>query len=94
MVLSDELGREHRKPSPVPLLAALTGLGIDAHAAVYVGDRPEEDVAAAEAVGMRAIRVRTGEYARLPDEPRPWATAPDVVTAIEGLLQLFACAAV
>jgi len=33
-------------------------------------------------------RVRTGEYADRPDEPQPWATAPDVVSAIDGLLQL------
>jgi HAD superfamily hydrolase (TIGR01509 family) len=88
VVLTDELGREHRKPSPVPLLAALTALGVDARDAVFVGDRPEQDIAAAAAAGMRAIRVRTGEYAHLPDDPRPWATATDVVAAIEGLLEL------
>ena len=88
VVLTDELGREHRKPSPVALLAALTALGVDARDAVFVGDHPEKDIAAAAAAGMRAIRVRTGEYARVPDDPRPWATAPDVVTAIEGLLEL------
>jgi haloacid dehalogenase superfamily, subfamily IA, variant 3 with third motif having DD or ED/haloacid dehalogenase superfamily, subfamily IA, variant 1 with third motif having Dx(3-4)D or Dx(3-4)E len=88
VVLSDELGREHRKPSPVPLLAALTALGVDARDAIFVGDRPEKDIAAASAAGMRGIRVRTGEYARRPDVPQPWATAPDVVTAIKGILAL------
>ena len=94
VVLSDELGREHRKPSPVPLLAALTALGVDARDAIFVGDRPEKDMVAAAAAGMRGIRVRTGEYARRPDVPQPWATAPDVVTAIEGILELSAAAAV
>ena len=85
VVLSDELGREHRKPSPVALLAALDGLSVDAHDAIYIGDRPDKDVAAAGAAGMRAIRVRTGEYARRPNDPRPWLTAADVLSAIDGL---------
>jgi putative hydrolase of the HAD superfamily len=92
VVFSDELGREYRKPNPAPLLAALVGLGVDASAAVYIGDRPDHDVAAANAAGMRAIRVRTGEYADRPDDPQAWATAPDVVSAIDGLLQLSASA--
>jgi FMN phosphatase YigB (HAD superfamily) len=86
------MGRRHRKPSPVPLLAALVGLGVDPRDAVYVGDRPDKDVAAAAATGMRAIRVRTGEYADRPDDPQPWATAPDAVAAVTGLLQLSAAA--
>jgi putative hydrolase of the HAD superfamily len=92
VVFSDEMGRRHRKPSPVPLLAALVGLGVDPRDAVYVGDRPDKDVAAAAATGMRAIRVRTGEYADRPDDPQPWATAPDAVAAVTGLLQLSAAA--
>jgi putative hydrolase of the HAD superfamily len=92
VVFSDELGREHRKPSPVPLLAALVGLGVEPRDAVYVGDRPDKDVAAALVAGMRPIRVRTGEYADRPDDPQPWATAPDVVSAIDGLLRLPAAA--
>jgi putative hydrolase of the HAD superfamily len=90
VVFSDELGRAHRKPSPVPLLAALLGLGVDPRDAVFVGDRPDKDVQAAAATGMRAIRVRTGEYADRPDDPQPWATATDAVAAIGGLLELSA----
>jgi len=93
VVFGDELGREHRKPSPAGLLAALLALGVEPGAAVYVGDRPDTDVAAAAAAGMRAIRVRTGEYARRADVPQPWATAPDVPSAVEGLLQLSLLAA-
>ena len=88
VVFTDELGREHRKPSPVSLLAALTALGVDARDAVFVGDHPEKDIAAATAAGMRSIRVRTGKHVRVPDVPRPWATAPNAVAAIEGLLAL------
>ncbi|HZP27497.1 MAG TPA: HAD family hydrolase [Acidimicrobiia bacterium] len=82
MVFSDELGREHRKPDPLPFRVALDGLGVEAADAVYVGDRPEKDVAGARAAGIRCIRVRTGEYRAAPDVPRPWATVRDVVDAI------------
>ena len=88
VVFGDELGREHRKPSPVGLLAALVALGVDASSAVLIGDRPSTDIAAADAAGIRSIRVRTGEYARESDVPRPWATAPDVARAVDGLLTL------
>jgi putative hydrolase of the HAD superfamily len=82
VVISDELGRSRRKPDPAPFLAALDRLGVPADAAVHVGDRPDKDVAGAQAAGVRAIRVRTGEYCERPDEPPPWWSAPDVLTAI------------
>ena len=62
-VYSDEFGREHRKPDPLPFLTALEQLGVDAGDAMFVGDRPGKDVTGARAVGMQAIRVRTGEHA-------------------------------
>ena len=40
---------------------------------LVIGDRPGKDVAVAATVGARAIRVRQGEYAGAPDEPRAWA---------------------
>jgi putative hydrolase of the HAD superfamily len=88
IVFGDELGREHRKPSPVGLLTALVALGVDPTSAVVIGDRPRADIAAAHAAGIRAVRVRTGEFAGEPDVPRPWATAPDVAQAVDGLLEL------
>jgi putative hydrolase of the HAD superfamily len=86
VVLSDELGRERRKPHPAPFEAALRGLGVPAHGAVFVGDRPDKDVAGADAAGMRVIRVRTGEYRDAPHGITPWATVPDAVAAIDLLL--------
>jgi putative hydrolase of the HAD superfamily len=71
VVYSDENGREHRKPDPLPFLDALDALALDASGTVVVGDRPDKDVAGAIAAGMRAVRVRTGEYASRPDEPAP-----------------------
>jgi putative hydrolase of the HAD superfamily len=81
IVFSDELGRAHRKPDPAPLQLALDRLGVSAERAVMVGDRPGTDVAAARAIGVRAVRVRTGEYADLPDDPVPWRSLPDVAAA-------------
>jgi putative hydrolase of the HAD superfamily len=67
VVCSDALGRAYRKPHALPYLRALALLGVSATAAVFVGDRPATDLAGAQAVGMRTIRVRTGEYAHEPD---------------------------
>jgi len=86
VVLSDELGRERRKPHPAPFMAALATLGARPGDAVHVGDRPDKDVRGAIAVGMRAIRVRTGEYAALPDDPAPWRSARDVPDAVSIVL--------
>ncbi|GGK03189.1 hypothetical protein GCM10010123_36420 [Pilimelia anulata] len=86
VVLSDELGgRAARKPHPAGLVAAAAALGVPADRVVMIGDRPGKDVAVARAVGARAIRVRTGEYARAADEPAADATA-DSFTAAAALL--------
>jgi ribonucleotide monophosphatase NagD (HAD superfamily) len=55
---------------------------------VHVGDRPAKDVRGAAAAGLRAIRVRTGEYAALPDDPAPWRTARDMPAAAAIVLAL------
>ncbi len=62
------------KPAPDMLVHCLEGLGVEAHAAVYVGDSPG-DLAAAEAARMRFIGVggsvehhtRIEELRALPD---------------------------
>ena len=85
VVCSDDYGRAHRKPDPLPFRCALDALGIDASHAVFVGDRPHKDVAGAIAVGMRAVRVRTGEYASVADDPAPWRS---VASAADGIHML------
>jgi putative hydrolase of the HAD superfamily len=85
VVLSDELGREHRKPSPEPFLRALEALRAQSPTSVVVGDRPDKDVAGAAAAGLRAVRVLTGEYARVPDSIRPWRTV-DRIADVPSLL--------
>lgn len=84
-VFSDSWGRAFRKPHPRPFHAALAQLGVEVADAVMIGDRPDKDVAGAAAIGLRAIRVRTGEYRARPDHPTTWGRADTVVDAISGL---------
>ncbi len=44
-----------QKPHPSAFLAAAEALGVDARAAVFVGDRPRDDVSGAQSVGMRTV---------------------------------------
>jgi putative hydrolase of the HAD superfamily len=62
---------EHEAPKPDPqgFRLALKRLDVGADAAVVVGDNPIHDMAAARALGAKAIRIRTGRYAAL-DPPR------------------------
>jgi FMN hydrolase / 5-amino-6-(5-phospho-D-ribitylamino)uracil phosphatase len=53
------------KPSPSIFKAVLELLEVEAEEAVMVGDSPEDDVAGAQAIGMRALLLdREGKYAR------------------------------
>jgi putative hydrolase of the HAD superfamily len=85
IVLSDELGRECRKPHPAPFRRALEALGLEAEDVVHVGDHPDKDVRGATAIGMRAVRVLTGEYRCWRSDPDPWMTVPDAVEACRRL---------
>ena len=66
------------KPHGDAFVAALTALGIDDPArAVFVGDRPWDDVHGAQLVGMRAILV---PHSDIPDDQRgPVDGTPDAV---------------
>ena len=91
VVISDELGgRAVRKPHHEPFLRALELLGMPPANVVHVGDRPAKDVAGAHRVGMRCLRVRTGEYAdtRDPTGLVPWMAAGSFLEAVELLLPL------
>jgi HAD superfamily hydrolase (TIGR01662 family) len=53
------------KPSPTIFQAVLERLGVEPQAAVMIGDSPEDDVAGAEAIGIRAFLLdREGKYGR------------------------------
>jgi putative hydrolase of the HAD superfamily len=45
----------HTKPHPEAFRAVLDALGVVPEAAVFVGDRPLDDIAGAQGVGMRAV---------------------------------------
>jgi putative hydrolase of the HAD superfamily len=65
IVCTDEIGREHWKPSPVPFRIACELLGVEAREAAYVGDDPSKDFAAPNALGMLTVQVvRPGAPAR------------------------------
>ena len=74
VVVTDALGgRAVRKPHPAGIRTVAARLGVPADRLLVIGDRPGKDVAVAAAVGARAIRIRQGEYATAPDDPRAWA---------------------
>jgi putative hydrolase of the HAD superfamily len=83
IVWSDEHGRRHRKPDPLPFRRAVDLLGVDAAETVYVGDRPDKDVAGATAAGLVAIRVRTGEWVGHAERDEAWASVANVAEAID-----------
>jgi putative hydrolase of the HAD superfamily len=82
VVWSDLWGRAFRKPHPLPFHLAAGRLGLPADRLVVIGDRPDKDIAGAIAAGMRTLRVRTGEYADVPDVPDTWKSAPDLTSAV------------
>ncbi len=45
----------HMKPHPIAFLALLDAVGVAPENAVFVGDRPRDDIAGAQAVGLRTV---------------------------------------
>ena len=85
VVLGDGWGRAFRKPHPRPFRTALALLGVEAADAVMIGDRPDKDIAGAARVGVRGIRVRTGEYRSRPDHPGTWLSVRTFADAVLAL---------
>ncbi len=71
------------KPDPGGYRAALTALGCEASQALVVGDRPDHDLAAAAALGIAAVRVRTARFAAQESGP-----AAQPLMTIDSLLDL------
>ncbi|MGA5702518.1 HAD family hydrolase [Peterkaempfera bronchialis] len=86
----EDQGRRFRKPHPSGFRRALSLLGCEPQDAVMVGDRPDKDMAGATALGIRALRVRQGEYRDRPDPAGVWRTAADPAEALDLLLDLCA----
>jgi putative hydrolase of the HAD superfamily len=64
-----------RKPDPAIFLGAAEALGVPPARCIMVGDRIDNDIAPAKALGMAAIRFRSGRHAR--QQPRGPSEAPD-----------------
>lgn len=75
-------GMSHMKPHREAFGALLRALDVDAAEAVFVGDRPRDDISGAQAAGMRAV-LMTGR----PVEP--WDVVPDAtLRSLDGLVEL------
>lgn len=95
ILVTDTLGgRAARKPAPTGLLALAEAMGVPADRLLVIGDRPGKDAAVAAAVGARAVRIRQGEYASAPDEPRAEAVVDSFPAAVAVALGLLAGIAV
>jgi HAD superfamily hydrolase (TIGR01662 family) len=68
-----------RKPDPRAFLAAASALDVAPFACVMVGDRIDNDIAPAKALGMATILFRTGRHRR--QRPRGSSEEPDAVVA-------------
>jgi FMN phosphatase YigB (HAD superfamily) len=68
VVVSDEVG--WRKPNPAIFEAALRQLGVEPGQALFVGDRPDIDVAGAQAVAIDAVWINR------PGAPLPTGVGP------------------
>jgi len=89
VVFSDELGREHWKPSTRPFEAVLQQLEIVPPNAVYVADNPEKDFIGPRKLGMSTIRIkRPGGIYATTTATTPGAEAHFEMKALSGLTQL------
>ena len=91
LVFSDELGREHWKPSPRPFEVVAGLLAVAAADSVYVADNPMKDFIGARSIGMTTVRLRRPEGVYAHAEPPTAAHSPDFelveTAAIEALLE-------
>ena len=58
IIYTDELGKEHWKPSVLPFKIALELLNVPPHEAVYVGDDVSKDFVGPNSIGMHTIQVK------------------------------------
>lgn len=72
----------HMKPHPEAFRALLDAVGVPAGRAVFVGDRPRDDVWGASRAGMRTVLLRGRPV-------EPWDVRADAeLDTFDGLLEL------
>ncbi|MGM0804998.1 MAG: HAD family hydrolase [Bacillota bacterium] len=61
VVFTDELGREHWKPSPLPYQIVSTTLNVLPQECVYIGDNPAKDFVTAKKLGWLTIYIQRND---------------------------------
>lgn len=85
IVYSDDFGREHWKPSPIPYLELLRKMHVDPSHAVYVGDNPKKDFIGARRLGLQTVRIRRPNTEHGHVEPAPGFEADHEITSLNAL---------
>lgn len=85
VVYSDDFGREHWKPSPVPYLELLRRLNVDPIQAVYVGDNPKKDFIGARRLGLQTVRIRRPNTEHGDVEAQPGLEADQELATLDTL---------
>jgi len=70
------------KPDPAIFLLGLSNLGVEPGEAIFVGDRPDNDVRPAKALGMKTIRFKRGNQYVYFNPTTPDMTADVTVTEV------------
>ncbi|TAM88937.1 MAG: HAD family hydrolase, partial [Jatrophihabitans sp.] len=83
VAVSAELGSA--KPDPRFFAGLVDRIGCSPGAVVYVGDQLDNDVLAAQACGLRAVRVLTGPWGALVRDPAIEATCVAVIDTLAAL---------
>ena len=85
IIYSDDFGREHWKPSPIPYLELLRKMHVDPSHAVYVGDNPKKDFIGARRLGLQTVRIRRPgtEHGHL--DAQPGFEADHEITSLDSL---------
>jgi FMN phosphatase YigB (HAD superfamily) len=73
------------KPNPAFFARVIAELGVPANRIAYVGDRVDNDVVPAKAIGMTAIHIRRGPWGFIQSG---WPEAERADARIDGLLEL------
>jgi putative hydrolase of the HAD superfamily len=62
IVYARELGRNNEKPNPAAFLATLKRLAVKPERVLCIGDNPHTDFFGAKKLGMRTVRILSGEF--------------------------------
>lgn len=60
IIVTDEIGREYRKPHPRAFEEMARKLNVRTEEMMYVGDNPQKDFAVKEYLSLKTVQIRTG----------------------------------